>query len=168
MSQLPLPTSQAEPLPPFRLVMTPYRSLSKPAFLVLMIFIGTVSFIAGIAFALMGAWPVFGFFGLDVALIYWAFKRNYRAGRQLETIEIAEGTLRLARVDPRGLAEVTELPSAWIEVRFREEPDGRTALALASHGREHRFGGFLTDEERREIAPILRDALLAARGGPRI
>lgn len=166
MSQPLLPIAGAAP--PFRLVMTPYRSLSKPGFLVVMLFIGGVSFFAGIAFAVMGAWPVFGFFGLDVALIYWAFRRNYRSGRQLETIEIADGTLCLTHVDPWGERRVTELPSAWIEVRLRERHDGRTMIALASHGREHTFGGFLTDEERKEIAPVLRDALIAARGGPRI
>ena len=36
-------------------------------------FIGAVSFVAGIAFAMIGAWPVLGFFGLDVALIWYAF-----------------------------------------------------------------------------------------------
>lgn len=153
---------------PFRLVMTPYRSLSKPGFLIVMAFIGAVSFVTGIAFALMGAWPVLGFFGLDVVLIYWAFQRNYRSGRQLETIEIADGELRLVRTDPRGRSATTELPSAWIEVRFSEQPDGRTTIALASRGREHRFATFLTDDERREIAPVLRAALIEARGGARI
>ena len=30
-------------------------------------------------FLLLGAWPVFGFFGLDVLLLYLAFRANYRA-----------------------------------------------------------------------------------------
>jgi uncharacterized membrane protein len=34
--------------------------------------IAAVSFAAGIGFLLIGAWPVFGFFGLDVVLIWWA------------------------------------------------------------------------------------------------
>ena len=34
----------------------------------------------------MGAWPVFGFFGLDVLLIYWAFRLNFRAPRATEDI----------------------------------------------------------------------------------
>ena len=43
-----------------------------------MVAIGAVSFVAGVVFLLMGAWPVFGFFGLDVLLLYWAFRLNYR------------------------------------------------------------------------------------------
>ena len=49
---------------------------------------GAVSFVAGFVFLLIGAWPVFGFFGLDVVLIYLAFKLNYRAARLYETIDL--------------------------------------------------------------------------------
>lgn len=153
---------------PIRFVLTPYRSLSRPGFIVLMGFIGAVSFVAGVAFAMIGAWPVLGFFGLDVALIWYAFHRNYRSARQLETIEIADGRLTLAHIDVRGRRRETELATAWVDVRLRQATDGRTTIALASHGQEHPFGGFLTDDERRELAPALREALLAANGGPRV
>lgn len=153
---------------PIRFVLEPHRSLSRNGFLVLMGFVGLVSFVAGVGFALMGAWPVMGFLGLDVALIWLAFRLNYRAGRQLETIDIADGTLTLTRIDPRGRERATALAVAWVDVRLRQASDGRTALSLASHGREHALGRFLTDDERRGLAPALRQALLAARGGPRI
>ena len=64
----------------FSAVLTPHRSLSATGFVIVMALVGGVSFAAGIAFLLMGAWPVFGFFGLDVLLIYLAFRANYRAG----------------------------------------------------------------------------------------
>jgi uncharacterized membrane protein len=57
----------------FSVVIRPHRSLGSLGFLVLMAVFGAVSFAAGVAFLLMGAWPVFGFFGLDVLLLYWAF-----------------------------------------------------------------------------------------------
>lgn len=151
-----------------RFVLTPYRSLSRPGFLVLMGAIGLVSFVTGVVFAMLGAWPVLGFFGLDVALVWFAFQRNYRSGRQLEAIEIGDGKLTLTHVDVRGRVRSTELIAAWVDVRLRRGVDGRTSIALASHGVEHPFGGFLTDDERAELAPVLRQALLAARGGPRI
>ena len=62
----------------FAAVLTPHRSLGNIGFLVLMIVFGGVSFVSGIAFLMMGAWPIFGFFGLDVLLLYWAFRINYR------------------------------------------------------------------------------------------
>ena len=61
---------------------TPHRSLNRTGFLVLMGFVSVVSFAAGIAFLLMGAWPVFGFFGLDVLVIYWAFRINFRSAER--------------------------------------------------------------------------------------
>ena len=43
--------------------------------------VSAICFTAGLASLSVGAWPVFGFFGLDVALLYLAFHLNYRAGR---------------------------------------------------------------------------------------
>ena len=54
----------------FSATITPHRSLGQAGFLVLMLVFGGVSFCTGVAFLLMGAWPVFGFFGLDVLLLY--------------------------------------------------------------------------------------------------
>lgn len=153
---------------PVRFVLTPFRSLSHRGFLVVMSAIGLVSFVTGVVFALMGAWPVLGFFGLDVALIWFAFRRNYRSGRQLETIDIGDGKLTLTHVDVGGEHRSTELIAAWVDVRLARAIDGRTSIALASHGVEYPFGGFLTDDEKVELAPALREALLMARGGPRI
>ena len=52
-----------------------------------------VSFVAGVAFLIIGAWPVFGFFGLDVVLIYWAFRVSFAERRDYERIELFEDEL---------------------------------------------------------------------------
>ena len=67
----------------FSATITPHRSLGSTGFLVLMLAFGGVSFFTGIAFLMMGAWPVFGFFGLDVALLYWAIRINNRRAAAL-------------------------------------------------------------------------------------
>ena len=72
----------AQPQPElFSALLTPHRSLNRTGFLVLMGFVSVISFAAGLAFLLMGAWPVLGFFGLDVLAIYWAFRVNFRSAR---------------------------------------------------------------------------------------
>ena len=71
----------------FSALLTPHRSLNRTGFLVLMVFLSAVSFAAGLAFLLMGAWPVFGFFGLDVLAIYWAFRVNFLRARASEEID---------------------------------------------------------------------------------
>ena len=63
----------------FSALLTPHRSLSPTGFLLFMVVLGGISFTTGIMFLLAGAWPVFGFFGLDVIAVYIAFRANYRA-----------------------------------------------------------------------------------------
>lgn len=149
----------------FRAVLYPHRSLSPTGFLILMSAIGGVSFVTGMAFLLIGAWPVFGFFGLDVALIYAAFKLNYRSGRLYETVELTPETLVITRVHPSGRQESFDFNPYWVRVQLAELPQGRNDLRLASHGREFAFGRFLTDDERRDFSHTLSGALAEARSG---
>ena len=86
----------------FDAVLTPYRSLSPRGFLVLMIALSVVSFTAGVFFFLVGAWPVVGFLGLDVALVYIAFRINYRRARMYETLRLTRDALTVRRIEHRG------------------------------------------------------------------
>ena len=145
-------------------VLHPHRSLSERGFLILMLAVGGVSFVMGIAFLMMGAWPVFGFFGLDVALIYIAFRLNFRSGRLFEAIHLTPETFELVRHHPSGKQQVFRCNPYWARIQFSEDrPDGRTSLRIAAEGRQFRFAEFLTDDERRELADELKGALMRAR-----
>lgn len=159
--------TQAQP-DSFHAVLTPHRSLGPRGFLILMIALGAMSFTTGIVFLIAGAWPVFGFFGVDVLLVYVAFKLNYRSGRLYETIDVTPAEFSWTRVHPSGRQEQFECNPYWARVNLREWPDGRTILSIVSQGKELAFAPFLTDDERRDLASTLREALLAARGGARI
>ena len=148
----------------FRAVLTPHRSLGPKGFLGLMLTFGALSFVTGIVFLAMGAWPVLGFFGLDVLLIYLAFKLNYRSGRLFELVDVTREQLTVTRVHPSGRRESFDFNPFWARVLLSEWPDGRTELRLAAHGRELLFGQFLTDDERRDFASALKGALIDARG----
>ena len=67
-----------------------------------MALVGGVSFVAGMVFFLLGAWPVVGFLGLDVLLVYWAFRANYRAAAAFEEVTVTPSELRLRQVSHRG------------------------------------------------------------------
>lgn len=149
----------------FRAVLHPHRSLGPRGFLLLMVVFGGVSFVTGMAFLLMGAWPVLGFFGLDVLLLYVAFRLSYRSGRAYELVEVTRDCLFVTRVEPTGLRQSFSFNPYWARVRLSERTDGRTNLAIASHGRELEFGRFLNDEERRDFAKALEGALAVARAG---
>jgi uncharacterized membrane protein len=137
--------------------------LEPKGFLILMLAVGSVSFAAGMVFLLMGAWPVMGFFGLDVLLVYVAFKLNYRAARAYELVELTHDTLTLKQVSASGETKSFEFNPYWVRVLFTERRDGGNHLKLASHGRELEFGRHLNDDERRDFAQALAGALGAAR-----
>src|ERR1700731_1337805 len=98
----------------FSALLTPHRSLNRTGFLVLMGFDSVVSFAAGLAFLLMGAWPVFAFFGLDVLAIYWAFRVNFRRSSATEEIRVAPYELRGRRVSHRGRVVESGLNPLWV------------------------------------------------------
>lgn len=160
--------AQAEEGGAFRVVLTPHRSLGPTGFVVLMTALSAASFLTGIIFYLAGAWPVFGFFGLDVALVYLAFRLNYRSGRLYETLELTPLRLTWSRVHPSGRREHFNCNPYWARVSLRQQADGRTDLRIISKGQEQTFGRFLTDAERCDLAQALSGALLEARGGARI
>ena len=145
--------------PAFSAVLTPHRSLSPVGFWIVMGVVAGVGFIAGIAFFLIGAWPVVGFFGLDVALIYWAFRASYRSGRVYETLDLDDDTLTVRRFDPRGAETRWTFQSYWLRVDMDDPPRHDSALVLRSHGRFLKIGAFLTPGERLEVAEALRAAL---------
>jgi len=86
---------------PFERVLLPHRSLPPRGFHLLMLILGLISLAVGIGFVSIGAWPVMGFFGLDVALVYIAFRLNYRCARRSETIRLAGDVFTVVRVDVR-------------------------------------------------------------------
>jgi uncharacterized membrane protein len=147
----------------FSAVLTPHRSLGPKGFMVLMTAVSAVSFGTGLLFYMLGAWPVIGFMGLDVALVYVAFKLNFRALRLYETVDLTQDALTVTRVAPSGKAQSWSFNPYW--VRLSLEPRlGRTSeLSLASHGRRLVFASFLTDGEREDFASALRAALASAR-----
>ncbi|WP_088348432.1 MULTISPECIES: DUF2244 domain-containing protein [Rhodomicrobium] len=148
----------------FSAVLLPHRSLGRKGFITLMSVISGVSFLTGIAFYLKGAWPVFGFFGLDVLLVYGAFKLNYRAARLYETVELTDEQLTVTRIHPSGRAESWSFNPYWVRLELEEIDNAANRLSLRSHGRELRIGTFLSDDEKRGFAHALGAALYDVRG----
>ena len=145
--------------PAFDAILRPHRSLEPRGFLILMAALCLVSFTAGVIFLLYGAWPVFGFFGLDVAVIYLAFRANYDAARLEERIRIAGDALTVRRIHADGRAQTWSFQPYWVAVDLDEPVTAKSQLRLRSHGRSLVIGAFLTPAERKEVAVSLRAAL---------
>src|SRR5437763_14445512 len=148
-----------QPRPFFERVLLPHRSLPSRNFHLLMGLLGLVSLAAGVVFVAVGAWPVIGFFGLDVALVYLAFRLNYRTARQSETIRLADDAFTVERVSVRGERRNWRFQPFWVRVILEERPDASNRLLVASHGRSLVGGDFLAPAVRRALAMTLRDAL---------
>jgi len=151
----------------FSATITPHRSLNRVGFWILIGAYGAVSFVAGVAFLLMGAWPVFGFFGLDVLLLYWAFRLNYRHAAAYEEVTVTPAALTVRKVNHRGIAREWTLNPLWVRLeKTVHEEFGIERLFLVSRGRELAIAGFLGPAEKASFAKALAAALNEAKRGP--
>ncbi len=155
---LPGPGYAAAPLF-FERVLLPHRSLPPRGFHLLMLILGLVSLAVGIGFVSIGAWPVFGFFGLDVALVYLAFRLNYRSARRSETLRLAGDAFTVERIGVRGERRTWRFQPFWLRVILEERRDESNRLVVASHGRNLVIADFLSPMARRELARTIIEAL---------
>jgi len=151
----------------FSALLTPHRSLNRTGFLLVMAFLSLISFAAGMVFLMLGAWPVVGFFGLDILAVYLAFKINFRRAQGCEEIWVTPSQLRLRRVSHRGHAVEFVLNPLWVRLnKVAHEEFGIEKLYLVSRGNSVSIGSFLSPDEKASFANALMEALQAARRGP--
>ena len=151
----------------FSAVITPHRSLSRKGFVLFMLVLGLASFTTGMAFLLAGAWPVFGFCGLDVLLVYCAFRLNYRAGKAYEEVTVTPSELTVRKVSPRGRISQWTLNPLWVRLdRVVLAEFGIERFFLVSRGRRLAIAGFLGPQEKESFALALSNALGEAKRGP--
>ncbi len=147
----------------FDATLRPFRSLPPRGFFWVMVLLSLAGCCAGIGFVWAGAWPVTGFFGIDVALVYLAFRLSYRSARQTETVRLTESALDVERISVRGERRHWRLQPFWLRIDFEEIDEDQNRLVLASHGRSLTLGNFLSPIERRGLAVALKDAFAAWR-----
>jgi uncharacterized membrane protein len=151
----------------FSALLTPHRSLSASGFFLVMLAIGAISFAGGLVVVAVGAWPVVGFLGLDVALIYWAFRANYRAAAAFEEVTVTASELKLRKVSHRGEVAEWILNPLWVRLdRETHAEFGITRLFLVTRGKKVAVASFLGPKEKESFAAALLDALAEARRGP--
>jgi len=143
----------------FDATLHPHRSLNPFGFRMLMAVAGVSMLIVGILFMVAGAWPVFGFCGLEFFLLYGAFQLNYRAARSYERVRLTEDRLEVRRYSPGGEVGHWDFEPTWLQVSLDEPPRHDSQITLRSHGRSLVIGSFLTPDEREDFAQALLDAM---------
>jgi uncharacterized membrane protein len=151
----------------FSAIVTPHRSLSRFGFVIVMAAVTGVSFVAGTVFLILGAWPVFGFFGLDVLLVYLAFRANYRAAAAYEEVTMTACELKVRKVSHRGKVSEWTLNPVWVKLdRVVHEEFGIEKLFLVYRGRRLPIASFLGPQEKESFAAALGAAIGEAKRGP--
>ncbi|MDX6750914.1 DUF2244 domain-containing protein [Geminicoccaceae bacterium 1502E] len=148
---------------PFEAILYPNQPMGRYGFAIFMTLLCGASFALGAMFVLLGAWPVSGFLGLDVLLLWLAFRCSHRQARRFEAIRLDAHGLQVRRVDAKGRQQEWHFDPYWVRVAVEQRRDGPAALTLASHGRRLAIGGFLTAAEQREVAIALNAALSSYR-----
>lgn len=147
----------------FDAVLYPNRSLPNAGFFVVMTMVIAANFTFGAYFFSIGAWPVIGFCGLDVFLVWLALRLSYRQGRLQERVRIAPGDMRVSRVMPSGDEARWRIEPFWARVVIDNPGAHEARVRIVSKGRSLILGAFLSPEERMAFGRALGAALARAR-----
>jgi uncharacterized membrane protein len=150
----------------FEALIKPHRSLSARGLRVLIGAIICVSIGTSSVFWLLGAWPVAGFTGAEVALTIFLLRLNAGYARASELIQLRDGMMRILRTDPRGRQQERRLDPSWMRVVLRERPGRVPALLLKSRADEEEVAATLGEDEKRDLAAALRSAIEGWRHPP--
>jgi len=152
--------------PFFRALLTPHRSLGNTGFRLLMLALLAGWGLTGIVFLSQGAWPVFGFFGFDVLIVYIAFRLNYRAARAHEIVSLSRTALDIRQVAPSGKARDHHFNPFWTRFQVaRHDEIGITSMAVEGQGQSVSIGAFLNPDDRDSFAKAFGKALATAKAG---
>jgi len=144
----------------FSTSLRPHRSLSREGFGWLIRVAVAANLLIGLPMFLVGAWPVMGFMGLDVLLLWYFFRRSYLDARQSETLTLTDRELIVERHSPEGEREELRLEAYWLRVEL-----GERLLVLSSRGNRVVIGRFLSPGERAQVAADLKAAIAEMREG---
>ncbi|WP_439599295.1 DUF2244 domain-containing protein [Falsiroseomonas sp.] len=144
----------------FEAISTPSQSLSARGMRLLCLFSAAGAAVPGGLFLVLGAWPVLGFLGVEVALVLGlvALHRRWSA-RAREVVQLTETDLRIVTANGRGGRRETVLQPYWTRVTLEEVAGGVARLSLVQRGRRVELGVFLSDAEKRDLGEALRTAL---------
>ncbi|MGN6103269.1 MAG: DUF2244 domain-containing protein [Devosia sp.] len=155
--------TQARPL--FAARLTPHRSMSPRGVRIVCALAASLLLVPGFLFYLLGAWPVVGFMGLDVAALYWALTWSLRDGKRYEQVTLWTDRLEIRQVAPGGEEKTETFKPFYVRLVIDRDFDERTtAIRLRTGDRELIVGAFLNPNDKATFAQAFGTALRKARG----
>ena len=113
----------------------------------------------GGAFALRGVWFVTAFAVVEIAALAIALLHYARHATDQEHIALSEGCLLIERIEA-GQLQQTRLDPYWTRITLPGRR--RTLIELEARGVKIAVGGFVSQEQRQQVATELRSALRTA------
>ncbi len=161
---MPKMTTQTQARPLFAAKLTPHRSLGRRGVRVVVVLVAVLASIPGIAFFALGAWPIVGFMGLDVLLIWWALSASQRDGKRFEEVTLWPDQLEVKQVDGAGKETLTRFNPYFVKLIVdRDFNERTTGLHLRTRERDIVLGAFLNPDEKSSFAKAFGTALKRAR-----
>ncbi len=155
----PYPNLDLADKPLFQAMVKPHRSLSRKGLVIVICFMLLGSLTVTSLMVMLGAWPVIGFNGADIALALFLLWLNIRAARAVEVISLRKNTLEITRTDLRGRQEQISLAPYWLNIVLQERQGTVPKLLLASRGANTEIARQLGEAEKRDLAAALTRAL---------
>jgi uncharacterized membrane protein len=150
----------SEEQPVFAAELTPYRSLGRTGFRVVLVLTGGICLLYGGFFLVTGAYPIGFFFGLDFLGLYIALKMSYRSGRAREEVTVSRSNLSIRKFSPAGRVVEHRFNPFWARFNVRRHEEfGITSMSVTGEGRGTDIGSFLNPDDRESFAKAFRGAL---------
>lgn len=141
----------ADPVSPFSVTARPNSVVGKPGLLISMAILVPACSVTGLAFMVIGAWPVTIFMGLHILAVLVAFVYVERHTSDFERLTLANDRLI---VDTHTLDgdQHLEFNGYWVQVDLQTSAVGSNSLCLRSQGKEVPFGRLMSDGERLTVS----------------
>jgi len=152
--------------PVFEAILSPHRSLGRTGLIILVSLTAGLTVFHAIMFATVRAWPVVGFFFIDLLLLYGAFWLSYRSGRQREFVSVSRTSLAIRKVAPSGKDSAFECNPFWARFNVdRHEEIGITKMRVVERNRHTDIGAFLNPDDKESFASAFSNALATVKRG---
>ena len=147
-----------------KIVLRPNNSLSPEGSVKVVMALFAIVLVVAFGFALIGAWLVLPFAGLEVAALAYAFYCVHMHSDDYESITIAGDDVIVEKKNNKDFT-TTIFQRYWAQISVRDVIQGKgksnkRALFISSHGKEVEFGKyFINDGQRTMFARELREKL---------
>ncbi len=142
------------------IVLNPNRSLTKSTFYLIIILLLIISISVGFFFYTLGAWPVIGFFGIDILFFTLIFYFHNKSLKISERIILTKNEMIIEKIKPFGKNLIVKFaPPNWINITIKKSIYNKSRLIIHSHGSAIFVGDFLTKVEKIQLADSLKNEI---------